>query len=142
MKSAAEDSSGKDKGKIGLLKKSFFGIVAAASNWERDWQGHLENLGYELGRSSRTLFHNSKRKTSGLTHGDDFVVTGTKRRLLELKKQLESVYPINASIIGPGSTKNIKAPNRRICCGETGKLHQHDPRHVDVLFESSRMETH
>ena len=52
---------------------------------------------------------------------------------MELKKQLESVYPIKASIIGAGSTKSMKALNRRICWGETGILYQHDPRHVDVL---------
>ena len=58
--------------------------------------GHLENWGYELGRSSRNLFHNEKKKTSGLTNGDDLMVTGTKGSLLELKMQLESVYPISA----------------------------------------------
>ena len=83
-----------------------------------------------------TCLYNKKRKTSGLTHGDDFVVTGTKGSLLELKKQLESVYPSKASIIGPGSTKSIKALNRRRCWGYTGTLYQHDSRHVDVLFES------
>ena len=46
------------------------------------------------GRCSRNLFHNKKRQTSGLTREDDFVVTGTKGSLLELTKQLESVYPI------------------------------------------------
>ena len=46
-----------------------------------------KNWGYELGRSSRNLFHNKKKKTSGLTR----------------------VYPIKASIIGAGSTKSIKA---------------------------------
>ena len=50
------------------------------------------------------------------------MVTGTKRSLLELKKQLESVYPIQASVIGAGSTKSIKAMNRRICWRETGIL--------------------
>ena len=115
VKLQSEDCSGKDEGKIGLLKKNMYGTRDAASNWERDWQGHLKNWGYEQGRSSRSLFHNKKRKTSGLTHGDDFVVTGTKESLLELKKQLESVYPIKESIIGAGSTKSIKALNRRIC---------------------------
>ena len=36
--------SGKDKGEIGLLKKRMYGTRDAASNRERDWQGHLENL--------------------------------------------------------------------------------------------------
>ena len=37
VKLSAEDCSGKDKGKIGLLKKSMYGTRDAASNWERDW---------------------------------------------------------------------------------------------------------
>ena len=64
------------------------------------------------------------------------MVTGTKESLLEHKKQLDSVYPIKAGIIGAGSTRSIKAPNRRICWGETGIVYQHAPRHVDVLAES------
>ena len=139
MKLPAEDCSGKDVAKIGLLKQSMHGTTDAASNWERDWQGHLESWGCELGRSSSNLFHN-KKQTSDLTHGDDFVVTGSKESQLELKKQLESVYPIKASIIGAGSTKGIKALSRRICWGETGTLYQHDPRHVDVLVESLGLE--
>ena len=50
------------------------------------------------------------------------------------------MYPINASIIGAGSTKSIKALNWRICWGETGILYQLDPRHVDVLVESLGLE--
>ena len=141
VKLPAEDSSGEDKGKIGLLKKSMYGTRDAASNWERDLQGHPENWRHQLGRSSRSLFHNQKKKTLGLTHGDDFVVTGSKGSLFELKKQLESVYPTKASSIGAGSAKSIKALNRRKCWGETGISYQHDPRHVDVLVESLGLET-
>ena len=71
-----------------------------------------------------------------MTHGDDFVVTGSKGSLLELKKRLETVYPIKASIIGAGSAKSIKALNWRTCWRETGILYEHDPGHVDVLVES------
>ena len=138
VKLPAEDCSGKDKREIGLLKKSMYGTRDAASNWERVWQGHLENLGYALGRSSRSLFHNKKK--AWLTHGHDFVVTGSKRSPLELKKQLESVYPIKATVIGAGSAKRIKALNRRTRWGETGILYQHDPRHVDILIESLGLE--
>ena len=42
VKLPAEDCSGKDVGKIGLLKKSMYGTRDAASNWERDCQRHLE----------------------------------------------------------------------------------------------------
>ena len=50
VKLPAEDCSGKDVGKIGLLKKSMYGTRDAACDRERDWQEHLENRGYELGR--------------------------------------------------------------------------------------------
>ena len=78
LKLPAEDYSGKDVGKFGLLNKSMYGTRDAASNLERDWQRHLESWGYELVRSLRNLLHNRKKNTSGLTHGDDFVVTGSK----------------------------------------------------------------
>ena len=90
-------------GKIGLLKRNMYGARdAQQANGKEIGKGILKVRGYELGRSSRNLFHNKKKKTSGLTHGDGFVVTGAKESLLELKKQLESVYPIKASIIGAG----------------------------------------
>ena len=38
-----EGCPGRDKGKIGLFEKSTYGTRDAASNWERYWQGHLEN---------------------------------------------------------------------------------------------------
>ena len=71
-----------------------------------------------MGRSPRNLFHNKRKKNWGLTHEHDFVVTGSKESLLEIKKQLKSIYPIKASIIRAGSEKSIKAHNRRICWGE------------------------
>ena len=43
VKLPVEDWSAKYSGKIGLLKKNMHGTRDAASNRERDWQGHLEN---------------------------------------------------------------------------------------------------
>ena len=56
-----------------------------------------------------------EEETWGLTHGDDFVVTGSMESLLALKTQLECENPSKASILGAGSAKSIKARNRRIC---------------------------
>ena len=82
MNLPVEDCSGKGKGKIGLLKKSMCGT--------RDTQ---QAIGNETGKDTSKIgdtswgaLHNKKKKTSGLTHGDDFVVTGSKGSLLELKK--------------------------------------------------------
>ena len=72
----AEDRMGTDAGKIGLMKKSMYGTRDAASNWERDWQEHVKKWGFQLGLSSKNLFHHKENRVSGLTHGGDFVLTG------------------------------------------------------------------
>ena len=103
----AEDCSGKGV-RNGLLKKSMYGTRDAASNWDRDWfagaqfknpvpQPEKENFGFD----TRTRLCGDRNAGS----------------LLEVKKQLGSVYPIKASILGAGFD-----------------------RHVDVLVESLLLE--
>ena len=126
---------GADAGKVGLMKKSMYGTRDAASNWERDWQGHVQKWGLQLGLSSKNLFHHKEDRVSGLTHGDDFVLTGPTEKL-----KMTSVYPIKAKVISYGSSKSIKTLNRRLHWGKRGIMYQHDPRHVDVLVKDLGLE--
>ena len=126
---------GNDAGMVGLMKKSMYGTRVAASNWERDWQESVEKWGFQLGLSSKNLFHHKEHKVSGLTHGDDFVLTGPTERLMEFKNEMMKVYPTKAKIINFGSTESIKTLNRRLHWGKEGIVYQHDPRHVDVLVK-------
>ena len=120
------------------FKKWGHGTRGAASNWERDWQGHIENWGYELG--SRKSVSQQEKENLGVD---------TRSRLCGDRNEGESVgaqeaagerVPIKASIIGAGSAKSTKALNRRIRWGETGILYQHEPRHVYVLVGNLRLE--
>ena len=77
---------------------------------------------------------------SGLTHGDDFVLTGPIKKLTEFERKTRSVYPIKAKIIGYGSPKSIKTLNRRLRWGKRGIVYQHDPTHVDVLVKDLGLE--
>ena len=86
-----EDRMGTDAGKVGLMKKSMYGTRDAASNWERDWQEHDKNWGFQLGLSSKNLFHHKDNQVSGLTHGDDFVLTGPTKKLMELRVCIQSM---------------------------------------------------
>ena len=52
-----EDRMGADAGKIGLRNKSMYGTRDAASNWERDWQEYVKSWGFQLGFSSKNLYH-------------------------------------------------------------------------------------
>ena len=82
---------GTDAGKVGLMKKSTYGTGDAASNWERDWQEHVRNWRFQPGLSSKNLFHHKEDRVSGLTHGDDFVLTGPTKKLMEFGRKMTSV---------------------------------------------------
>ena len=136
----AEDKMGPDAGKVGLMKKSMYGTRDAASNWERDWQENIKKWGFQLGPSSKNLFHHKENQVTGLTHGDDFVLTGPTKRLTEFENKMKSVYPIKAKVISFGSSESIKTLNRRLHWGEEGIVYQHDPRHIDVLVRELGLE--
>ena len=78
------------------MKKSMYGTRDAASNGERDWQEHVKNWGVQLGLGSKNLFHHKENRVSGLAHGDDFVVTGPTKKLMEFEGKMTSVYPIKS----------------------------------------------
>ena len=105
-----EDRMGADAGKIALMKKSMYG-TRGRSNWEHDWQEHVKSWGFQLGLSS---FHHGRNRVSGMTHGDDFLLTRPTKRLMEFKNRMTSVYSIKAKIISYGSSKSIKTLNRRL----------------------------
>ena len=77
---------------------------------------------------------------SGLTHGDDFVLTGPRKKLVEVERKMTSVYPIKTKVIGYGSPKSIKTLKRRLHWEKRGIVYQHDPRHVDVLAKDLGLE--
>ena len=60
----------------------------AVSKWQRDWQNNLKRWGYQLGLSSKSLFRHEGHRVSGMTHGDDFLVTGPTDRLADLKNKI------------------------------------------------------
>ena len=86
-----------DARKVCLMKKSMCGTG-----------------GFQLGPSSKNLFHHKENRVSGLTHGDDFVITGPTKKKIAFEKKMTSVFPINAKIIGYWSPKSIKTLNRRL----------------------------
>ena len=62
-----EDRVGADVGKVGLSKTSMYGARDAGSNWEWEWQEHVENWGFPVGRSSKNLFYQDRHQRSGMT---------------------------------------------------------------------------
>ena len=113
VKLRVEECSGKDKGKIGLLKKSMYGARDAACNWEPVPPQEKENFGFDTPR--RPCGDRKEQESVGAQEATGERVSNQSKHHLGL------------------STKSIKALNRRTCW----ILYQHDPRHVDVLVDGS-----
>ena len=79
---------GADAGKVGLMKKSMYGTRDAASNCERDLARSRPRSGdFNWGPARRICFTTREDRVSGLTHGDDFVVTGPTEKLMEVERK-------------------------------------------------------
>ena len=85
-------------------------------------------------------FRQERHQVSGLTHDDDFVLTGPTERPTNFENKMTDVYPIKAKVISYGSSESIKALGTRLHWGKLGIVHQHDPRHVDVLVKNLGLE--
>ena len=97
-----------------------------------------KSRGFQLGLSLKKLFRQEKNQVSGMTDGDDFVLTGPTERLTEFGNNMTRVYPIKAKLISYVSAGSIKAlTNRRLRWEKRGIVYQHVPRHVDVLVDLS-----
>ena len=100
--------------KIGFLKQSMYGTRDAASKWVHAWLEHL-SWGCQLGLSSKNLLRHEGHRVSGMTHCDDFVVTGPTNRLADLKnKNLQECTHSKHMSPVTGRQKASKRANRRL----------------------------
>ena len=59
--------------------------------------------------------------------------------LIESERKMMRVHSIIAKVIGHGSLKSVKTLNKRLRWREQGIVYQHDPRHIDVIVNESRL---
>ncbi len=76
-----EDFEEGDNGMVGQLNLSLYGTRDAAVNWTRTFTGHLEQIGFTVGRASPCNFHHPEKNIALTVHGDDFTSTGREEDL-------------------------------------------------------------
>ena len=84
---------------IGLLRENMCGTRDATSNLKCDWQRHMQNWYYSERQISQNLFHHEAHRRSGMTHGDDRVITGLTSSMIELTIRRQNRYSIKGHII-------------------------------------------
>ena len=82
------------------------------------WQEHVKKWGFRLGLSSKNLSYQERHQVSGMTHGDDFVITGPTARLKEFESKMRGVYPVKAKIHHSRITRKHPSTRQKVALGK------------------------
>ena len=72
---AEEDREPGDENKVGELQFSMYGTRDAAQNWQEEFSGMLESIGFTAGRSCPCIFYHAERDIRTFVQGDDYVLS-------------------------------------------------------------------
>ena len=123
--------------RVGKLRRWLYGMRPAASAWEAEYSAKLVSIGFKKGAASPTLFHRSDG-TAIAVWGDDFVILGYHRALLELKAAVENWFEITfGGIMGhdAADTKEVTLLGRTVMWKAEALDIEADPRFARTLAE-------
>ena len=130
-------------GKCAKLKYTLYGMRAAASNWEKEYSGTLEEIGFRVGRASTCTFWHPEWKVSIVVHGDDFVMAGSEEKLRKVESALRNKYPVKMrGLLGPDAKDDKEAEilNRKVFWTEGRIEFEADAKHVAQILQDMDME--
>ena len=133
----------KAHGKCAKLLYTLYGMRTAASGWEREYSGTLQQVGFVAGRANAVTFYHPARDVKMVVHGDDFVIEGFEKDLKWVEGVLKAKYPLKMrGILGPENTdaKEIHVLNRLIRWTPDGITLEADPKHAEKMLEDMGME--
>ena len=94
---------------MGLLNKAMYGTRDAPAAWSRLVRKMLSALGYVPCRTSACVFFNPSTDVRVVSHVDDFLCSGPKERLVELRRRLKEGYEVDGDVLGLGKDEREKA---------------------------------
>ena len=129
-----------DKDKVGLLVRAMYGTRAAAQEWQDEFTQTLKEDGFIVGKSSPCLFWDDRRDIKVFVHGDDFLCSGSRKALEELRCTLGAKYKIKSEMIGEDMDlkKEMKVLNRTIKWVDNwGVTCEADARHAEIIIDQT-----
>ena len=135
VKLPPEDPMAKDPETCGKLLKSLYGTRDAGANWHAAYSSFLLSLGFEQGAANPCHFICRDWGIKGLAHGDDFLYSGTKDSLANLRRDFEKQYECKVETIGYDSELGCSARflNRVISYTSQGIEFEADQRLVEAM---------
>ena len=95
--------------------KSMYGTRDAAQNWEMEYTGFMQSIGFVQGRATPCIFHHKDRMMRVAVHCDDFTVLGHRKDLDWFRSEIAGRYAVKfRGRLGPGPNddKSIRILNR------------------------------
>jgi len=126
-----------EEGMCGRLLKSLYGTRDAARNWEEEYSGYLESIGFIRGISTPSVFYHETRELRVVVHGDDFTFLGWKEQLNWVRAEMMKRYEIKFELMGPaaGDNKSVRILNRVLQWRESGLELEADQRHAELIIK-------
>ena len=123
----------------GRLVKSMYGTCDAAQNWEEEYAGFLENIGFQRGRASPCVFLEPQRNIRVVVHGDDFTVLGHDIMLDWFRDRIKAKFEVKFKArLGPssGDDSSVRIFNRVVQWDAAGIHYEADQRHAEIIVMS------
>ena len=124
-------------GMCGMLNMAVYGTRGAASNFESESTGALENSGFKCGRAVTCILHNEKRDISLIVHGDDFTILAKEKKFSGCANSSKK-YEVEMAMKEPLSEKEsaIIILNRGVTWNSEGITVEGHQRHPEILVKS------
>ena len=120
----------------GKLVKSMYGTRDAAQNWEEEYTGFMEEIGFDKGLGSPCVFYHDDRKLRAVIHGDDFTISGKENQLNWFKENINNKFEVKFKArLGPeeNDDKSVRVLNRVVEWNERGISYEPDQRHAEII---------
>ena len=122
---------------VGVLKKAMCGTRDAPAVWQRLVRRIMLELGFVSSLTSACVYVHHARGLRVVAHVDDFLVTGPKPELIELRRQLQLGYEVDGDIIGREADEKLEGKflGRKIRIQPWGVEIEGDDKLVKGLLE-------
>ncbi len=128
-----------EEGMCGKLVKSMYGTRDAAQNWEEEYTGFMEEIGFVKGLGSPCVFYHDDRKLRAVIHGDDFTISGKENQLNWFKENITNKFEVKFKArLGPeeNDDKSVRVLNRVVEWNERGISYEPDQRHAEIIVRA------
>ena len=85
---------------MGRFLKALYGTRDALAVWQRLVRRVMSELGFCASKTAACVYVHRPRGLRVVAHVDDFLVTGPKAELIELRQQFQKDYEVDGEILG------------------------------------------